>query len=175
MLIDTRSCEKCSATIIEGANLCLDCEKKKFFGAEFDSSTSLSLNRALIVAINKAIHNILAGIMTVDPKNLTTLSQERFSIREIMEFLHFKVDIVVNVENTTDVEKEMLKFVEQFQSGEISEVEYSEIKNPNIDIIGGTPLLTKTEAEPLIAVQNYWSNNDKSSLEPYFTGMKDNK
>ena len=175
MLIDTKPCEKCSATIIEGANFCLDCEDKKIFGAEFDSSTGLSLNRALIVAVNKTMHNIYAGLMTVNSKNLTIRSQERFSIREIIEFLHFKVDIVINVENTTDVEREMLKFFEQLQSDEIPEVEYSEIENPNIDIIGGTPFLTKTEAEPLIAVQHYWSNNDKSSLEPYFTGMKGKK
>jgi len=172
MPIGTRPCEECNSTIIEGTNLCLACKNKRFFGAKFDSSVSLSLNRALIVAINKAVNNIYAGLMTVDPKNLTTLSQERFSVREIIEFLHFKVDIVVNVDNTTDVEKEMLKFVEQLQSDEISEVEYSEIKNPNIDTIGGTPFLTKSEAEPLTAVRNYWLNNDKSSLEPYFTGLK---
>ena len=174
MLIDTRPCEECNSTIIEGTNLCLECKEKKFFGAEFDSSLSLSLNRALIVAINKAVHNIYAGLMTVDSKNLMILSQERFSIREIIEFLHFKVDIVVNVENTTDVEREMLRLFEQLQSDEISEVEYSEIKNPNIDTIGGTPFLTKSEAEPLIAVRDYWLNNDKSSLEPYFTGVKGN-
>jgi hypothetical protein len=172
MHIDTRPCDKCGATIIEGANLCLDCKKKKLFGAEFDTSPSLSLNRALIVALNKAINKINAGIMTVNLKNLTRTSQERFSIGQVIEFLHFKVDMIVDIENTTDVEREMLKFFEQFESGKIPEVEYSEIENPNISIIGGTPFLTKSEAEPLLAVNNYWSNNDKSSLEPYFTGMK---